>query len=519
MFKKYLEFLKLLSSFLILGVFIGISNAYLVTLNWLAQTLRSWVTLTHFNVGGNNFGGLFILTSLKDLGESNNVTISLWSNSTICSKQIKWYYWTPLRATALYPLDNESKSYWPGYSDLTIEWGFYTNCNWGWLNSNNIAGQIKYIYNDKELFTLQAGVDINSSANKPFRNKFSPNFGFWNTNYLVWFFWDSEYWVTFVWWELNNPECLITETNNGTNIENLIWSIDQTTIYFTWGCAWLTANTYGFGGIVKSLLGIVWWYSISQGSKWDIGELNLGQISGTTGNYYKRTAFQIWGTISNISQVINTVNKNAETLCRGKNYKTTIIKGTINCIQPNTNNVSINADLTSDWKDTYIILKGSDLLIKKSQKGPGALHVYIDKWNLLLDNDAIDINPINAQWETTDTTNAVTSWTILRGNFIIRGLIGGWEATQATGFKHKLYIHWMLATYNTLDDPTEVRKNYIINVLNWYNNIIKFEDAFSWRCQDTGIGNDWVKCDNPIDNWAINPIVVIKKIIPSLLLR
>ncbi len=517
MLKNYFDFLKAIAISIILWAFVGISNAYPVTLNWLAQSLRSWVTLTHFNVGGNNFWGLFILTSLKDLGVSNNVNITLWTTSIECGKQIRWYYWTPLRATSLYPLDNDSKDYWAWYAGLVLDGGFYTDCSGANIDPNNIVGQITYRYNGSDLFTLQAWIDLDPNANKPNRSKFVPNFGFWNSNYLVGFLWDSEYGVSFVGGEVNDPTCLINETNTGTNIEDLVWGVDASTIYFTGACAGLTWNTYGFGGIVKSLLGVIWGYSVSQWSKWDVGDLNLWQISGTTWDYYKRTAFQIWGTISNISQVINTVNKNAEILCRGKATVTTVTKGTINCIEPGTTTL-ISTDLTTDGQDTYIILRDANLIIQKSQKWPWALHVYIDKGNMLLDNTSMDTQLINAQGEI-DPTNAVTSWAVLRGNFIIRGLIWGWNWSQATGFNHKLYIHWMLATYNTLDDPTTVRKDYIVNILNGDENIIKFEDAFSWRCQDTGIGTDGANCSNPADNWSINPIIVIKKIIPSLLLR
>ena len=514
MLKKYLFSLKGWAIFLALAFTIGASNAYTITLNGLAQSLRSWITLTHFNVGGNYFGGLFILTSLKDLWDGNSVNITLNSSNVQCGKQVKGYYWTPLRATALYPLDNDSKSYWPGYNDLTLEGWFYTDCRWPSIDTNNIVWQIKYIYRWTDLFSLQAGIDLDPTANKPKRTKFAPNFGFWNSNFLIWFLWDSEYGVSFVWGELDNPTCLINATNGGTNIEDLVWWVDASTIYFTWTCAGLTWNTYWFGGIVKSLLGIVGGYSVSQGSKWDT--INLGQISGTTWDYYRRTAFQIWWSISNISQIINQVNKNAEILCRWKATVTTISKWAINCITP-WQNATISQDLTTDGKDTYIILRDGNLIVKKSQKGPWAIHVFIDKWNMLIDNN-IDTQLMDSQGELA-STSPVTFGTLLRWNFIIRWLIGWWNGTQATGFKHKLYIHWMLATYNTLDDPNPVRKNYIINELGWDSDIIKFEDAFSWRCQDTGLGTDGAECSNPTDQWATNPIIIIKKIIPSLLLR
>ena len=85
----FLKKIKLLQvGLLIIFTMFPATLAYSINLTNFAQSILKRITLTHYKAGGNDFGGLFILTQLKDLDSSVNVTMNGEEISN-CKKQLR----------------------------------------------------------------------------------------------------------------------------------------------------------------------------------------------------------------------------------------------------------------------------------------------------------------------------------------------------------------------------------------------------------------------------------------------
>ena len=81
--------LKLLMGAIFISIAaVSITLSYSITLTDFAEIILKRVTLTHYRAGGNNFGGLFILTQLEELDSPKDITLN--SNTiTGCKKQLR----------------------------------------------------------------------------------------------------------------------------------------------------------------------------------------------------------------------------------------------------------------------------------------------------------------------------------------------------------------------------------------------------------------------------------------------
>ena len=174
----------LLSGSLLLGVSANQEEQNTITINGIKnQALANRFSTVHFNVGGNDFWGGFFWTDTKVLATPQIITAN-WE-SLSCTNQVRGFYYNSQRGERLWPLDEESKGdlssvKWD-YKNLSINGGFYTNCQKGSINDKNefipketdkktnphtaIYGRITHEYKGKQ-YSLYAGLLNNTTNNE-----------------------------------------------------------------------------------------------------------------------------------------------------------------------------------------------------------------------------------------------------------------------------------------------------------------------------------------------------------------
>jgi hypothetical protein len=143
-----------------------------------------------------------------------------------------------------------------------------------------------------------------------------------------------------------------------------------------------------------------------------------------------------------------------------------------------------------------------------------SLDLFIDKWLLYLP-DTIISQGFTGEWF--PSTPWTTSWLYLKGNFILNGLIAGYNKGP---FTHKLHIQGKITLLNTPTTPTEGKIKQITNMF-WdttYNDLINLQNIFTRQCGLGGTGSDSTKCW--IDsNVSLTPLVIVNWNYPSKILQ
>lgn len=284
---------------------------------------------------------------------------------------------------------------------------------------------------------------------------------------------------------------------------------------------------------------ILWWYNIG---KWGLSENGIisevYQKIGSTAdnqNSYNQKWIYLWLSSNELSNKVNTVRKNSEKLCRWlwKDVKNGILTDDIkiweiNCYE-NTgeleSKILLDKDLTLEWNITTIVVKWGNInmIVNASQRWSGYLNVFIDKWVMSIWDWWLVW--VDKNWEVAGS-NEVWKWMVLKWNYVINGIIGGWHwnytqwVTSWFGeYNHRLYLHGSMLFLNTLETATSERKKYVWDLI-WsmftnkeYEKYIKLKDIFTRRCD--GVVKKWTdnnKCEDlDKDNWAYNALVFINK--------
>jgi hypothetical protein len=130
--------------------------------------LFPWITgytnSAHFTYWGNDFAWIFFLLSPGYSWDS----ITLWSQTKTCSKQIKWLYYNDQRWFRLWPLDiqtlqtlQSASITW--YNNLTMSGWWYTLCSWS--NPDEIYWQITHDRYNWTIFNMIAWVNYDFTNN------------------------------------------------------------------------------------------------------------------------------------------------------------------------------------------------------------------------------------------------------------------------------------------------------------------------------------------------------------------
>ena len=481
-----------------------------ITVDWIKdQTLANKFSTVHFNVWGNDFGGGFFWTEAKALATPQEVTAN--DERLLCSAQIRGFYYNSQRGERLWPLDTDSQrdlaeiqsSYWD--TQLTINWGFYTNCQKkqagklvpenedGRTNSlYGIYGRITHTYKGRE-YSIYAGLLNNVQQNELPSAELRCNFQRIDNQYPFGYIYDKAGGIALVgayvksenlaqvnafhesfieklsktkcvndFYSLredpNNPEKTIPKTD-----DPILWPKDNTLIFGN-GNALETMMNLGIRGIVG------------------LSSQVLGQ-KGIEGNT-KQTSLLV-STTENISNIINIANKRAESLCRNR-WGNLNPNGDVICAK--------NGGLIDpqEYAGKTIIIQQGDLTLKNYMETTNQpITILLMTWDINLPNTKANQTFLGNGYP---NKNGIIKANFLKGNFIINGLIQG-DSNSNNEIQRKLIVHWKIASFNTLNTPTNEAHTNITKIGINLNKKIRLSEIFTWKCnRKEGIDLDRNPC-------------------------
>lgn len=481
-----------------------------ITVDWIKdQTLANKFSTVHFNVWGNDFGGGFFWTEAKALATPQVVTAN--GERLRCSAQIRGFYYNSQRGERLWPLDTDSQgnlaeiqsSYWD--TQLKINWGFYTNCQKeqngklipenedGRTNSlYGIYGRITHTYKGRE-YSIYAGLLNNLQQNELPTAELRCNFQRIDNQYPFGYIYDKAGGIALVgayvksenlaqvnafhesfteklsktkcvndFYSLredpNNPEKTIPKTD-----DPILWPKDNTLIFGN-GNALETMMNLGIRGIVG------------------LSSQVLGQ-KGIEGNT-KQTSLLV-STTENISNIINIANKRAESLCRNR-WGNLNPNGDVICAK---NGGSIDPQ---EYAGKTIIIQQGDLTLKNYMETTNQpITILLMTWDINLPNTKANQTFLGNGYP---NKNGIIKANFLKGNFIINGLIQG-DSNSNNEIQRKLMVHWKIASFNTLNTPTNEVNTNITKIGINLNKKIRLSEIFTWKCnRKEGIDLDGNPC-------------------------
>ena len=479
-----------------------------ITVDWIKdQTLANKFSTVHFNVWGNDFGGGFFWTEAKALATPQEVTAN--GERLRCSAQIRGFYYNSQRGERLWPLDTDSQgdlariqsSYNP--SQLTINWGFYTNCQKeqagklipenedGRTNSlYGIYGRITHTYKGRE-YSIYAGLLNNLQQNELPTAELRCNFQRIDNQYPFGYIYDKAGGIALVgayvksenlaqvndfhksftdklsktkcvndFYSLredpNNPEKTIPQTD-----DSILRPKDDTLIF-------------GNGNALETMMNL--------GIRGIVGLSSQVQTSDQKGieNNTQKTSLLV-STTENISNIINIANKRAESLCRNK-WGSLTPNGDIICAK---NGGEIDP---RSYAGKTIVIKEGDLTLTKYMEAINQpITILLIHGDLILPNTKANQTFLGNGYP---DKNGIIKANFLKGNFIINGLIQNQRTEEIT---NKLIVHGKIASFNTLQEPNVQTKVKLREIGIDTSKKIWLSEIFTWKCNiDTGkdtVGN------------------------------
>lgn len=472
-----------------------------ITVDWIKdQTLANKFSTVHFNVWGNDFGGGFFWTEAKALATPQEVSAK--GERLLCSAQIRGFYYNSQRGERLWPLDTDSQgdlariqsSYNP--SQLTINWGFYTNCQKeqagklipenedGRTNSlYGIYGRITHTYKGRE-YSIYAGLLNNLQQNELPTAELRCNFQRIDNQYPFGYIYDKAGGIALVgayvksenlaqvndfhksftdklsktkcvndFYSLredpNNPEKTIPQTD-----DSILRPKDDTLIF-------------GNGNALETMMNL--------GIRGIVGLSSQVQTSDQKGieNNTQKTSLLV-STTENISNIINIANKRAESLCRNR-WGSLNPNGEVICAK---NGGSIDPKTYAG--KTIVIKEGNLTLNNYMEAISQPITILLIHGDLILPNTNASQTFLGNGYPDRD---GIIKANFLKGNFIINGLI----QNQGTEITNKLIVHGKIASFNTLQEPNVQTKVKLREIGIDTSKKIWLSEIFTWKCNiDTG---------------------------------
>ena len=479
-----------------------------ITVDWIKdQTLTNKFSTVHFNVWGNDFGGGFFWTEAKALATPQEVTAN--GERLRCSAQIRGFYYNSQRGERLWPLDTDSQgdlariqsSYNP--SQLTINWGFYTNCQKeqagklvpenedGRTNSlYGIYGRITHTYKGRE-YSIYAGLLNNLQQNELPTAELRCNFQRIDNQYPFGYIYDKAGGIALVGAyvksenlaQVNDFHKSFTEKLSKTKCVNDFYSLredpnnrEKTIPQTNDSILWPKDDTliFGNGNALETMMNL--------GIRGIVGLSSQVQTSDQKGieNNTQKTSLLV-STTENISNIINIANKRAESLCRNR-WGSLTPNGDIICAK---NGGEI--DPRSYAGKTIVIKEGDLTLTKYMEATSQPITILLIHGDLILPNTKANQTFLGNGYP---DKNGIIKANFLKGNFIINGLIQNKGTEEIT---NKLIVHGKIASFNTLQEPNVQTKVKLSNIGINTNKKIWLSEIFTWKCNiDTGkdtVGN------------------------------
>lgn len=482
-----------------------------ITVDWIKdQTLVNKFSTVHFNVWGNDFGGGFFWTEAKALATPQEVSAN--GERLLCSAQIRGFYYNSQRGERLWPLDTDSQkdlariqsSYWD--TQLTINWGFYTNCQKeqdgklipenedGRTNSlYGIYGRITHTYKRRE-YSIYAGLLNDITKNELPNAKLRCNFQRIDNQYPFGYIYDKAGGIALVgaYVESNKMESVkafhesFTRKLDEKNCVNDFYSMkdapkknpndpDRTIPTATDNELGHIDNDliFGNGNALETMMNL--------GIRGIVGLSSQVQTSDQKGieNNTQKTSLLV-STTENISNIINIANKRAESLCRNR-WGNLNPNGDVICAK---NGGSIDP---KRYAGKTIVIKEGDLTLTEYMEATSQpITILLIHGDLKLTNTNASQRFLGNGYPDRD---GIIKANFLKGNFIINGLI----QDLGTEITNKLIVHGKIASFNTLQEPNKQTREKLSKIGIDINKKIWLSEIFTWKCNiDTGkdtVGN------------------------------
>lgn len=479
-----------------------------ITVDWIKdQTLANKFSTVHFNVWGNDFGGGFFWTEAKALATPQEVSAN--GERLLCSAQIRGFYYNSQRGERLWPLDTDSQgdlariqsSYNP--SQLTINWGFYTNCQKeqagklvpenedGRTNSlYGIYGRITHTYKGRE-YSIYAGLLNKLERNELPTAELRCNFQRIDNQYPFGYIYDKAGGIALVGAyvksenlaQVNDFHKSFTDKLSKTKCVNDFYSLREDpnnpgkTIPQTDDSILRPKDDtliFGNGNALETMMNL--------GIRGIVGLSSQVQTSDQKGieNNTQKTSLLV-STTENISNIINIANKRAESLCRNR-WGSLTPNGDIICAK---NGGEIDP---RSYAGKTIVIKEGNLTLKNYMETINQpITILLIHGDLILPNTKANQTFLGNGYP---DKNGIIKANFLKGNFIINGLIQNQGTEEIT---NKLIVHGKIASFNTLQEPNDQTKVKLRNIGINTNKKIWLSEIFTWKCNiDTGkdtVGN------------------------------
>jgi hypothetical protein len=380
--------------------------------------IKNKFSVVHFTLPDgttNNFQGGFFWLPTQQLVPAQAITFN--GVTKTCSKRVRGLYFTNAKWSRLWPLDqttlNGLKLLNPDYSNLQINGGLYTTCGWsGSTELYSIYGQISYTdtATSTDLGTVSAGMMYNVTDNTVDTSLWLyQTLQYFNNQTPLWYVFDNVWGIGFVGWQLpTNVHTTILDDikNNGWYI-NSIFHFNPTqdivaTVGWNTTYLWWNANA-GMDTIWN--ISVLWNVLLSRG--W----LDVADRQSVLGNPGTSSSV-VFSDVINTADILNSLRKNSDTLCRGQTKITAMTLDTINdyiatlwykpkviCVYNNIGwsdfNTSYGSDdpLIIDLSDTdsytniEFVVKWRNVVVEWSMPtNKESLNIFLDQWNILLKN-------------------------------------------------------------------------------------------------------------------------------------
>lgn len=493
-----------------------------------SETIKAWITPIVFMVAWQSFPGAIYFKDSIDEWD----TVSDGMNSLECGTSVDGLYYSEPRWSRLRPLNNQSASGY-GYDQYWLNFvtgALYTDCD-GTVNGNSgydygIFGKVRHELGNEVYTGLVSGLKYTGSNVIGWINTVIAGSALSNSLMRIQDKEDSEgqrwypvgliydEWVGGIWFVGCRPawsgdvELVISEFNK--------W-VDKV-VFFSWGAN----NAFWTGALSGKITCDVWRFENKQ-LEWLIKILGLiGQSSDSTGDVSSvALGAQLFPTVKvNNATLINEAKRNADALCRWNWESAVVWRSTkeINCV----NNGVVKLD---DYIGKTLIVQGKDVnvssdYLRKMDQQP--VDLFIDGGNLVLEqtetlNGLVSFdakgNPVSI--------GGVSSWELLKGNFVINWLIQWNSGDNKSQVIHKLFIHWKFTSLNINAQSGAAVVNTRINQL-WGNvdpRQVSLEEVFSRRCKNSK-WSDRTDCKSSNDKeYFQSPLVIINQNYPSKLIK
>ncbi len=533
--KKALSFKiwLIIFSIFVIGLSFTSATSFQITVDKVkgfSEAITKNITPIHFADNWNDFWGFLYFAndgSLDDTDDSKLYNVKIDDGSLyVCERKIRWFYYNAERWEILWPLDKDT---WP-IADIdgmqNVEWWIYTLCrDWSYTRElaiceekvdkekddcisdvgerfpydNAYYGAVIHETNRDEKFSLIVGINYNTTPEKWITPKttdnkfeFARTFMRVNNVYPVGFVYDYKGWVWFAWCEINdNRQITLRQVlskliggktlndlfmiNNGklTPNEHELWpSLANNLTCDKFGRAWDSLSRVLVEWIVwlnrESSLGIQWNQTNSKMQYFASANINNATII----NYAKRKSEILcrWKWITRESELSSALNGTQQVICTTVDVSAS------------------NASKASQNKKTLIVKKWKVTINPNNNQ---YYDIFINGWNLIIDENSATKNVFNIQWFTTSETSVddfndtvkenideetstlnykwdlSSVWVFIRWNFIVDGNV---KSASDGGLKNKYFIYWKFTTKDTLTT---------------------LENTFKWRC------NNWISNEDP----------------------